>query len=270
MKTLVTHINPHLDDICAVWLYKKFHPEFKDAQIEFLSAKGAAVTYQNQPVDSDPNVIHFGIGRGKYDEHKGDVGESAASLVWNDIKVLSKDEVETKALDQLIEWNTLIDTGKAPGYEYSEFSAQSFIRSVGNSEEASLKSLNLGFEILDRILEVLKKRQKAIKDWEKRIEFQTKFGSTVAVISETVDRAFCKSKQGDLFLMYNPKYKSVQFYSDAKDLEPIFTVLKGKDPQADWFLHQSHHMVICGSSSAPDSKPTKLSFEELVEVAKNL
>ena len=270
MKTLVTHINPHLDDICAIWLFKKFHPEFKDAEVKFLSARGQAVTYQDKVVDSDPNIVHFGIGRGKYDEHKGDVGESAGSLVWKDIKILSKDEAETKALDKLIEWNTLIDTGKAPGSEYSEFSVQSFIRSLKNSEEASLESLQLGFEILDRILEVLKRRQKSIKDWEKRVEFQTKFGTTVAVISQTVDRAFCKSKQGELFLMYNPKHKSVQFYSDSKDLEPLFKVLKEKDPQADWFLHQSHHMVICGSGSAPDSIKSKLSFEQLMEVAKSM
>ena len=46
--------------------------------------------------------------------------------------------------------------------------------------------------------------------------------------------------------------------------------LKKMDPEADWFLHQSHHMVLCGSSSAPDSKPTKLSFEQLIEAVKSI
>lgn len=270
MKTLVTHINPHLDDICAIWLFKKFHPEFADAEVKFLSAKGTSVTYEGKPVDTDPEVVHFGIGRGKYDEHKGDINESAASLVWKDLKAagLVKDETETKALDELMEWNTLIDTGKATNYEYSEFSVQSFVRSLDSKEESALKSLKLGEEILDRILKVLKRKQKSIKDWEDRQEFQTKFGLTVAVVSETVDRAFCRSKQGDLFLMYDPKFESVQFYSDAKDLEPLYQALKEKDKQADWFLHHSHHMVICGSGSAPDSKKTSLSFEQLIELAK--
>lgn len=272
MKTLVTHINPHLDDICAIWLFKKFHPEFKEAGIKFLSAKGIAVTYEDKPVDTDPEVIHFGIGRGKYDEHKGDINESAASLVWQELKDagLVKEELETKALDELVEWNTLIDTGKATNFEYSEFSVQSFIRSLDNREESALKSLILGEEILDRILKVLKRKQQSIKDWEKREEFQTKFGLTVAVVSETVDRAFCKSKQGDLFLMYDPRYSSIQFYSDSRDLEPIYQALREKDAQADWFLHHSHHMVICGSGSAPDSKKTKLSFEQLIEVTKSI
>ena len=68
--------------------------------------------------------------------------------------------------------------------------------------------------------------------------------------------------------MYDPKYKSVQFFSNDLDLKEIYTKVKELDPVASWFLHQSHHMVICGSSSAPDSKPTKLSFEELIEAVK--
>lgn len=272
MKTLITHINPHLDDICAIWLYKKFHPDFKDAKLEFLSAAKGGVTFEGKEVDLDPDVIHFGIGRGKYDEHKGDILESAASLVWKDLKQsgLSKNEVEEKAYEELISWNTLIDTGRAPNFEFSEFSVQSFIRPLSGKEEDSKKAVELGSEILDRIFEVLKRKQQAIIDWEGRQEFQTKFGQTIAIVSESVDRAFCKSKQGDLFLMYHPKFKSVQFYSDAKDLEEIYKKLKEKDPEADWFLHQSHHMVICGSGSAPDSKLTKLSFEQLIEIVKNL
>ncbi len=271
MKTLITHINPHLDDICAIWLFKKFHNYFKDAEIKFLSAAKEGVTYEGKKVDSDPEVVHFGIGRGKFDEHKGDTLESASSLVWQYIKesgMSPKDEIEFKALEELVYWNTLIDTGKAPNYEFSEFSVQSFIRPLDGDEESSKKAIELGEEILDRILEVLKRRQQSIKDWEGRQEFQTRYGLTIAVSSETVDRAFCKTKQGDLFLMYDPKFKSIQFYSDSKDLMNLYEKLKKEDPEASWFLHHSHHMVICGSSSAPDSKPTKLSLNQLIEVVK--
>lgn len=275
MKILVTHINPHLDDIFAIWLFKKFHPDFGDAEIKFLSAAKEGITFEGKQVDSDPDIVHFGIGRGKFDEHKGDVGECAGSLVWKDIRrqgLAPGDELERKVLEELVEWNKLIDTGKAPLHEFSEFSVQSFIRPLDSKKDSSQKALQLGEEILDRILEVLKRKQQSLKDWEKRVEFASKFGKTIAVSSQTIDRAFCKRMGGDLFIIYNPKYRSVQFFTPSHeiDLKPIYDEVKKRDSDASWFLHQSHHMVICGSSSAPDSKPTKLMFEQLIKVAKSI
>lgn len=275
MKLLITHINPHLDDICAIWLFKKFHPEFRDARLEFLSAAQDGVTWKNQPVDSDPDLVHFGIGRGKFDEHKGDIGESAASLVWRDVKgegLSPKDELELQAYEELIVWNNLIDTGQAPQSEFEEFSVQSFLRPLDSQKETSQKAVDLGSEILERILQALKRKQQSLKDWEKRIEFPSRFGKSYAVSSETVDRPFCKRAGGDLFIIYNPKYKSVQFFTPSQDIDLTLIYARAKkiDPQADWYLHQSHHILICGSHSAPGSKPTKLSFEQLIEVAKSI
>lgn len=275
MKVLVTHINPHLDDIAAIWLFKKFYPEFKDAEVEFLSAGKGAVTWENKPVDSDPNIVHFGIGRGKYDEHKGDLNDCATSLVWKDVKSQGKapkEEIEKLALEELVHWVTLEDTGRLPIEENSAFSVPAFIRPKSDEKQDSQKAIDLGSEILDRILAVLEQKQQAIEDWEQRLEFETKFGKTVAVQSSAVDRSFCKSKQGDLFIMYEPNYKSVQYFtpSHTLDLEPIYKKAAELDPQADWFLHHSHHMVICGSGASPDSKKTKLSFDQLVELVKTV
>lgn len=267
MKILVTHINPHLDDIAAIWLFKKFHPEFKDAKVEFISAsRSQAASGETE------NKIFLGTGGGKFDEHREGLNTCAASLVYEYLKekgFLPKGTLTQKALEKLTNWNLLIDTGKAPDSQFDEFSVQSFIRTKDNSPQTSNKSVELGREILDRMLEVLKRKEQSILDWEKRKEFETKFGKFYAVSSETVDREFCREQQGDLYLMYNPKYKSVQFFGPDVDLEPVYRKVKEIDPKASWFLHQSHHMVICGSSSAPDSKPSKLSFEQLIEAAKS-
>ena len=242
--------------------------------MEFLSAAKEGVTFEGKPVDSDADIVHFGIGRGKFDEHKGDVGESATSLVWRDIKkanLAPKIELEVKALDELVEWNRLIDTGQAPKYEFSEFSVQSFIRPLDSKSETSQKAIELGEEILNRILKVLKRKQQAILDFEKRVEFETKFGQTIAISSQTIDRAFCKMREGDLFLIFNPKYHSIQYFTPKDlDLEPIYQKLKAADSQADWYFHQSHHIILCGSHSAPGSKPSKLSLDQLIELVKKI
>lgn len=270
MKTLVTHINPHLDDIACIWLFKKFHPDFKDAEIEFVSAsRDLAAKEENK------DKVFVGTGGSQFDEHKEGLNTCAGTLVYEYLKekgYIPADEITGKALDRLTKWNLLVDTGKAPTSEFDAFSVQAFIRQRDNSSDSSKRSVELGIEILNRILEILKRKEKSIKDWEKRVEFTTKFGRSFAVVSETVDREFSREQEGDLFLMYNPKHKSVQYFTPSFeiDLTPIYDKVKDLDPEAGWFLHQSHHMVICGSSSAPDSKPTKLSFDELIEVAKSI
>ena len=265
MKTLITHINPHLDDITCIWLFKKFQPDFKDANIEFISASRDAAK------DESEDRVFVGTGGGKFDEHKEGLNTCAGTLVYEYLqeKGYISDETTRKALDKLIEWNQLIDTGKASISDTDAFSVPAFIRERNGLPQSSTKSVELGIEILDRILQILKKKEQSIKDWEKRVEFTTKFGRSFAVISETIDREFCRQQGGDLFLMYNPKHKSVQFFTPSFeiDLKPIYEKVKALDPQATWFLHQSHHMVICGSSSAPDSKTTKLSFEDLIKAA---
>ena len=55
-KILITHTNPHLDDIFAIWLFKKFNPDFKDAKVEFISASRDAASDQSE------DKIYFGTG----------------------------------------------------------------------------------------------------------------------------------------------------------------------------------------------------------------
>lgn len=269
MKTLVTHINPHLDDISAIWLFKKFHPEIQNAQIEFINASRDA-----ESKDDSGEKIFFGTGGGKYDEHKGDLEDCAASLVWKDIKskgLAPANDIELKALDDLIEWNRLIDLGKGTNYDFGPYSVQAFIRSKESTQEDSLKSYELGEQILDRIFGLLTKIKQSEIDWEERVEFETKFGKSAAVVSETVDRSFVRNKGFNLILIYDPKFKSAQFFTPSFDidLESIYKKLIEAEPDCGWFLHQSHHMVICGSSSAPNQS-TGLTLEQLIEIAKNL
>lgn len=267
MKTLVTHINPHLDDILAIWLFRKFNPDFKDVSLGFISASRDAAK------DESEDKIYIGTGGGKFDEHKEGLQTCAGTLVYEWLKekgLTPQDEITQKALEKLVAWNKQIDTGKATVSEFNEFSVQAYIRPLDGNPESSKKAVELGSGILDRILEVLKRNEQSVLDWEKRVEFETRFGKSIAVVSRSVDRAFCKQKGRDLFLMHDPKYHSFQFYSDSNDLESIYQKVKELDPEASWFLHQSHHMVICGSGSAPDSKTSKLSLEQLIEIAKTL
>jgi len=269
MKILVTHINPHLDDIFAIWLLKKYDPKYAEYEVDFISA-----THDKGGEETEDKVF-VGTGGGKFDEHKEGLKTCAGSLVFDYLKkenLLPKDEISVKALEEMVEWNKAIDMGTIPIEAYDEFSVPAFIRTKNDKKEGSLGDVELGSKILGRILQGLRKKQQSLKDWEKRIEFQSKFGRSYAVRSGTIDRPFCKLMGGELFIIYNPKYKSIQYFTPSQtlDLSPIYEKAKQMDPQADWYLHQSHHMVLCGSSAAPDAKPTKLTFEQLIEVVKSI
>ena len=279
-KTLVTHINPHLDDIAAIWLYKKIYPEFKDASLEFVSAT-------NDKLENTEDKVYVGVGRGEFDEHKGDTEDCATSLVYKhgmkaaplvpavkeaEGSTLTPADVEGKAVEELVEWVRQDDLGRLEIRDYPEFSIPAWIRSTDSNIESSKKTVELGIEILERILRVLKRKYLAEKEWEGSVEFETKFGKSFAIMGKAIDRSFCRDKGGDLFVMYDPNSKWTQYFTPSFeiDLEPIYNKVKELDPQADWFLHQSHHMVICGSNSSPESKVTKLSFEELIKAAKEV
>ena len=268
MQTLVTHINPHLDDIVAIWLFKKFYPKFNGSKIEFISA-GVDLSGEESE-----EKIFFGVGKGRFDEHKGDIGECATSLVWKDIVqngLAPKDEIELKACVELVEWSRKVDLGQTDE-EFDGFSMPAFIRPIDGTEVGSLRALSLGEEILDRIIEVLKRNKQSLQDFQEAREFPSTFGKFIAVKSETVNRAFCKKQDGDLFLMYSPKSNWVQYFTPKENinLEPLYLKLKKIDGEASWYLHHSNHFILCGANSSPDPKKTKLSFDNLIEVAASL
>lgn len=277
-KLLITHINPHLDDIAAIWLFKKFHPEFKEAGIEFISGAKTDATWKGEPVDSDPEVIHFGIGKGKYDEHKGDIGECATSLLWNDIKsrnLAPKDEVELKAYEEMVEWNRLLDIAKFPDLPYGEFTVPSFIRPTSGKKEDCLKAQNLGEEILDRILKVLVKKNLLKREWGSRVEFDSFLGKGVGIEHEEATRGIVRDLgEGKyaLYILRRPQSKSVEYFTDREDgdLTRIYIKLREIDSKAGWFFHHAKRMILCGAKTAPDSVPSKLTFKELIEVAKSV
>lgn len=280
-KILVTHINPHLDDIAAIWLFKKFHPEYQDAEIKFISASVNGATLDGKPVDNDPNILHFGVGRGKYDEHKGDVGECATSLVWKEVVeqgLVPQDEIEKQAYEELTAWNTLIDTAKLPQFPYEGFSVPSFIRPLSGKDEDSLEAVILGEKILDRILQVLINKNKVEKDWENRVEFDTKWGKAVAIASDDASRVIVRGLVYDqgldyaLFLMMRPKSKSAEYFTDKDEVE--LTELEQKvrqlEPEATWYLHHSKKMLLCGAKAAPGGVPSNLTLEQLIAAVQSL
>src|SRR3990167_8549450 len=98
-KIIVTHINPDLDAMAAVWLLKRFHPEFKEARIEFVYAGS---TYEDKGVDEDDDVVHVDTGWGKFDHHQTGERTCAARLMFNWLKQVKPSLSDDEAVLRLI------------------------------------------------------------------------------------------------------------------------------------------------------------------------
>ena len=80
-------MSPDLDAITSIWLVKKFLPDWKDANLKFVSAGERLDGFDNKTQAVETNgqdeVIHVDTGLGALDHHQFDSQDiCAASLTW--------------------------------------------------------------------------------------------------------------------------------------------------------------------------------------------
>jgi hypothetical protein len=277
-KIIVTHIFPDLDAICSVWLLQKFETDFKQAKIEFVPA---GKTYKDQIVDSDPTIIHVDTGLGRFDHHQENERTCAAELVFNYLK--SKKNISLKyqsALKRLIEVVIQADQFEdfywedAAGDRY-EFFLQYLLDNLklsGNLNDTEL--VYQGMALLDGVLFGFKQKIQSEEEIKKGVDFETKWGKSLAVETQMMFDIKLAHKMGyRLVVRKEPEAGFVSIKSQPKkelDLTPAYSALKTADPQADWFFHQSKHIISNGSRHNPQAKPSRLSLAEIKEVLTNL
>lgn len=268
MKRIITHLRPHLDDICAAWLLKRYQPGAADAAFEFQPADRKV-----EAPDADPETAYVGVGRGRFDEHKGDVGECATSLVHKAIKGNIADPTEAAAVARLVAWVLEEDTGKLNSLTHREFTVPMIIQGeFDRNGRDSVAVADLGFRMLEALLVSEQNFVRLETDWAKRQEFPSRFGRAVALVSTAKEIDSYGYAHGfDLVVFMNPdgSYRNIRGKAGtAIDLTPVRDELAKIDPQATWYFHHSKKMLICGGELAPAAKPSQLAFEKMIEIVK--
>jgi hypothetical protein len=269
MKSLVTHNRPHLDDICGIWLLKRFFPDAKDAVIEFTSSGPEGEKH----ADTDDRAL-IGVGRGKFDEHKGDVGQCATTLVYAWLKErVAFDDVTRSALDAIVAWVLLEDTGMLMTIEHRQFTLAPVMRwEYERAGQDSHASVEFGMHILDVLLLIQKNEALLKRDWESRKEFDSPYGKAVVMVTDAMDNnPFAYAKGFTIVATVNPAgtYHNIKAPATADvDLTPVYEKLQKVDPKAEWFFHHSKRMLICGGPLAPESATSALDADGLVDVIK--
>lgn len=271
-KVIVTHYSPDFDGIPAIWVLKKFHPDFADAEIKFSPA---GETIDGKPAGSDPNVMHVDTGGGPFDHHESNKYTCAAELVWQWVK--KEQKIKDQAVDRLMALIVAFDHAKDlswPDVADDKYEllmpaiiAGWKIRYPGQYE----KVVELGLQAMDAAYEVMKSKIAAEDEIKKKaIVFKTKWGKAIALETRNEAVLMVGEKIGYcLVVKKDPKRKNIRIYGRADkgiNLTQVYKKVIKLEPQTRWFLHASKCLLLNGSAKNPKMVPTGLTLSQMVEI----
>lgn len=271
MKTIVTHNNPHLDEIMCIWMVQRFLSGWESCRVKYVATnpKGGSVAGS----DENPDLMYIGVGRGKFDEHKGNIEDSATTLVYKFLtreKKITLGKIEAAALAELVNYINDEDHGRhitAPLAEFTMGSVNAFLPRVGYT---SAGILNFGSVYFDGVYECLIEKHKLAADWKRAKVFKTKWGKAVALQTTVNAKSVLRRATGEgieIAVIVNPENKFHSIRAIPKsliDLSTAFARAHEAEPRAEWYLHHSKKMLICGSDVAENKSLSKFSLEKMM------
>ncbi len=277
MKRIVTHINPDLDAVVAVWLVKRFLPGWEEAKVAFCQA---GETIDNKPPDKDPNVLHVDTGLGKLDHHQLEEITSAAEICFKYIKQNRKGQpfkkLDEKALIQIIKVATEVDNARDLNWPEVKNARPNFylhviiagIRGMAGSDE---EAMNFGLKGMDAVFHQIKKAIDAQEELKEGTEFKTKWGKAIAIETGNDNVLWEGEKKGYcLVIRKDQETGGVRIYAryDTEvDLTSAYNKFKKMDSNSDWYLHQSKKLLL-NAATSHEMRPTKLTLNQIIEVLK--
>lgn len=299
-KIIATHPKPHLDEIAAIWLLRKFgkekFPGIKHAEIQYWNETDITETpekYESQ------GIVLLGIGNGKFDEHPGlengrKENECCATLI---AKYLDIDD--DPALEKILKF-VLNNDLKASAHPFDlAYVTNVLHRQSPNNPEKIIEWTTTGLEA--KYQEQLQFFTATKKEFEKatKIEQIQCNGKTVNLVIAVSDdgqmskfaRSFhgCnaaiviqKLSSGNVQIFSNKKFK-ITFYDVAQMLRLEEQKAKGKlittdwkelategkvEGAEEWFFHKEGQLLLNGSFTAPNVPPTQISLKQITELVK--
>ncbi len=271
-KIIVTHKNPDIDALASIWLLERFLPGWAEAEVRFVPAGG---TLDGADPDADPGVLHVDTGMGALDHHQRKGFSSASRLVLAKVvkeRPLKKDD--KKALKRLVLQVTEMDNGRDSAWPEPESDRHEFMLNnlvINNSEAQDF--WQVGLRCLDKVFQIMKSKVKAEELIEKEgIFFETRWGKAVGVLTGNDQVIQVGLRQGYVLVAkQNPKTNHLRIYSRfdrGVDLRKAYKEFKKRDPESTWYLHTSRCLLLNGSRSNPNMRPTKLPLQEIIEILK--
>jgi len=275
-KIIVTHFNPDFDAVATLWLIKRFLKGWKEAELKFTPPGKYLI--DDQPVDSNPDILYVDTGLGKFDHHQTNDFICAATLIWEEIK--KETGKEDQAIERLVEIVNQVDHARDltwpeaddDRYEMMLHMILEGFKRVGSEEETSQRIIDFGLKALDGAWKILQEKVKAEEELKEGQEFKTRWGKAMALETRNDGVLFLGEKKGYCLVarldIKNGHLKIYARWDKKVDLTKAYEEFKKRDSKPYWFLHSSKAILMNGSLSQPDYQPTKLSLEEVIEILK--
>jgi hypothetical protein len=257
-------------------LIKRFLKDWEEAEVKFTPP--GKYTIDDQPVDSNPDILYVDTGLGRFDHHHTNDFICAATLVWDYIK--EETGKEDEAIERLVKIVNQVDhaydliwpEADDDRYEIVLHMILEGFKRVGSEEETSQRIIDFGMKALDGAWKILQEKVKAEEELEEGQEFETRWGKGMALETRNDGVLFLGEKKGYcLVARLDTKNGHLKIYArwDKKvDLTKAYEEFKKKDPEPKWFLHVSKAILMNGTLSQPGYQPTELSLEEIIEILK--
>lgn len=257
--TIVGHLHPDLDCLAAMWMLQRWG-NLAEAELQFVPA---GTTLDNRPVDADPHIIHVDTGNGRFDHHMtADTSLSGSELVR---RVVAPDD---PVLERMVDTVTLLDHAHAEGG-----TAPTLLDLIEGLNllhpDAPQTVAAHSFVALDAWHARESKQSRLEVAFENRIEFDTPWGFGIAMESEDGGSSRLAFRAGAVLYIYRDGKRNVGIIArsrSAVDLTQVLRDIRRIDPDADWYLHPSKRLLVCGTPKAPPRTPSHLSLDELIGV----
>lgn len=263
--TIVGHLAPDLDCLTAIWLLIRFGGA-EDAELQFVPA---GKTLHDQPDDADPLVVHVDTGNGRFDHH-----QRADRLICSAELVRRAIAPRDRALERMVRRVCQIDTAMAPANELGFFNITALID--GYNQLFPTRPHHVAYAMLanlDAWYEHEARQMRLEEAFAKRLEFETPWGLGIAM--ESVDGGSSKLayNHGAVLYAYRDGHGWMGIAAQSRsqvDLSSVYADLRRVDSRADWYLHPSKRMLLCGSPKAPAGVLSSLTLLELVNVIQSV
>lgn len=277
MNTIVTHLSPDTDAITSIWLLRRFLPGFAHARVSFVPAGS---TLDHKKPDEYPSILHVDTGMGNFDHHQSNENTCAAQKVLD--YLIKNDHVKenyVEPLERLVDVVNDIDHFREvflpePDNDIYDFLLMTVIEGVKMKLNDDEKIVTLVEQLLDGLLLIFFNKVHAEKEIDKGLIFETKWGKAIAFESDNEEVARLAQKKGFVLAIRRTiKRGTIRIKAlplEKINLKPLGELLTKKDPAATWFIHASGHMILNGSAKNPNTIPTTLTLNQVVEEIKKL
>jgi hypothetical protein len=283
VKLLVTHENPDMDAIGAIWLFKRFGGRaFDGAEYYFVHAGDLidAGTLAAKGVTED-QVVHVDTGMGEFDHHQPDntLHDSATLRVYTSLSEQFSELKNDMALQRVVGF--INETDHFASYYWPEpdkdryiFMLEEILAGLRSSEHFSDREVvEFGMLCYDGVYTSMKIRLAAEKDLvEKGEEFVSHWGKALAITNKNDEVVKLAQKRGFVLVVRKDEVTGAIRIKTAPDptisLKEIFAKIKKMDTEGTWYYHPSGHMLLNGSRKHVGQVPTKLMLAEVVELVK--